>query len=730
MNRTASPTPVADALVVPPLVAGLYAPPGLDTVPAALSRPDFRKLDVDGIEARLDELLQRNRETVKGVVQACRAGMDAGHAPSWDVLVTPRARVQNELNLFWSPVSHLHSVADREALRAVYKRCLPKITAYWTELGQNTELYAATRALRDSPAFDELDPARRRELLDDCLDFELGGVALRGAERERFAQVVARLSELSNAFSEHVLDATNAWTERVDDATLLDGLPEQDVRAARLRAQAAGMESGWLLNLEFPTYHAVMTFATNRELRRRMHLAFVTRASDRGPHANRFDNGPLMHEILALRAERAALLGFESHAHLSMARKMVDGPEQVVNFLDDLATRAVPAARREFEELCAFARDRLDLERLLPWDLAFASERLKRERHAIGDEELKPYFPAPRAVQGLFDVLGRLFGLRIERIEGADVWHPDVGLYRVLDAAGALRGEFYLDLYARPDKRGGAWMDVCATRQVVQGDDAGTPRVVQAPIAYLTCSLTPPVGDAPALLTHDEVTTLFHEFGHGLHHLLTRVDAAGVSGINGVEWDAVELPSQFLENWCWERESLDLLAAHHETGEPLPDELLQRLVGARRFQAAMALVRQLEFSSFDMRVHLDSVWDAGAEEPRVADVQATLDAVRERVAVVPTADENRFQHGFTHVFAGGYAAGYFSYKWAEVLSADAFARFEAEGLFSRTAAEDFLHEILEVGGSRPAMESYRAFRGREPTIDALLVQSGLVPGAA
>lgn len=741
----------------PRLVPGLGADPHAPRPVPSTRRPDFSGLDAARIEPGLDALLERCRATLERVVERARDDAAAGRPPSWDSLVQPRADAHNELGLYWSPISHLHSVADAPALREAYKRCLPKITAYWTELGQNRALYEATAALCDGPAFATLDAARRREVLDDLRDFELGGVALEGAARTRFGEIAARLSELSNGFSEHVLDATNAWSERVSDVRSLEGLPASDIAAAAARASAhdaagtgdgarddgsaaAGGGAGWLLNLEYPTYHAVMTFAHDRELRRRMHVAFVTRASDRGPQANRFDNGALMHEILALRAERAALLGFPTPAHLSMARKMVDGPDEVVAFLNDLAARAVPVARAELDELARFAAERLGLAELEPWDIAFASERLKRERHAIGDEDLKPYFPAPHVVAGLFAVLERLFGLRVERVEGASVWHPDVTLHRVLDADGALRGEFYLDLYARPGKRGGAWMDVCATRQRLgtsASAEAGTgapapaaadagPGTVQVPAAYLTCSLTPPVGEAPALLTHTEVTTLFHEFGHGLHHVLTRVDAPGVSGIGGVEWDAVELPSQFLENWCWERESLDLLASHHETGEPLPDELLQRLIGARRFQSAMALVRQLELGSFDMHMHLDSTWNAGTGRADVADVQATLDAVRARAGVVPVAADNRFQHAFTHVFAGGYAAGYFSYKWAEVLSADAFARFEEEGLFARAAADDFLHEVLEVGGSRPAMESYVAFRGRPPTIDALLAQSGLV----
>ena len=607
--------------------------------PARLARPDFAAFDPDGLEARLDALLADCRAATDAAVAAAGTARAAGRAPTWDEVVGRRGASHNALNLFWSPVRHLHSVADEERLRAAYKRCLPKVTAYWTELGQNRALYEAFRALAAGPEFDALDASFRREIEDDLTDFELGGVALEGEARTRFAAIAERLSELSNAFSEHVLDATKAWTERVTDPAVLDGLPASDVAAAAARARAAAAgddgtgepdKSGWLLNLEYPTYHAVMTFATDRALRERVHVAFVTRASDRGPHADRFDNGPLIDEILALRAERAALLGFPTHAHLSTARKMVDGPDEVVAFLDDLAARAVPAARAELAELEAFARERLGLERLEPWDVAFAGERLKRVRHSISDEDLKPYFPAPRVIDGLFRVLERLFGLVIRPVEGAGTWHPDVTVHRVTDAAGALRGEFYLDPYARPDKRGGAWMDVCATRQRV-GD------AVQAPIAFLTCSLTPPVDGTPALLTHTEVTTLFHEFGHGLHHLLTRVDAPGVSGIAGVEWDAVELPSQFLENWCWERESLDLLAAHVETGEPLPDAPLERLVGARRFQAAMALVRQLEFASFDMRVHLDSTWDAdeggdadeGRGRARVADVHATLDAVRD-----------------------------------------------------------------------------------------------------
>ena len=684
-------------------------------------RPDFTALaDIEAIEPELDRHLARCRETV--------ARAAAARPVDWASLMRPQAEVHNALNLFWSPVSHLNAVMNTEALREVHKRCLPKLSAYWTELGQNAALHAATLALRESEAFAQLSVAERREIDNDLRDFELGGVALDAPGKARFGEIAQSLSRLTTEFSDAVLDATNAWEKVIDDASRLDGLPPSALDAARQRAAAKGLD-GWLLNLEFPVYHAVMTFANDRALREEMYTAFVTRASDRGPEAGLRDNAPRMREILSLRAAKAALLGRENYAELSMARKMVERPEQVIAFLDDLAERAVPKAKAEFDALRAFADMEFPDEGgvgtsadVAAWDVLWLSDRLKKREHDLSDEDLKPYFPASRAIPGLFAVCGRLFGLDITRDDSAEVYHPDVAYYTITDAAGELRGAFYLDPYARERKRGGAWMDVCATRQKVAVDGADA---VQLPIAYLVCNLTPPIAGPdgeprPALLTHQEVTTLFHEFGHGLHHMLTRIDTAGVSGINGVEWDAVELPSQFLENWCWERESLDLIAGHVDTGEALPDALLERLRGARHFQSAMQLVRQLEFALFDMRLHLDSTPD------EAADVQATLDAVRARVAVVPTPDFNRFQNGFSHVFAGGYAAGYFSYKWAEVLSADAFARFEEEGILDADVGREFMEAVLEVGGSRDAMSSFKAFRGREPSIEPLLRQSGLV----
>lgn len=683
-----------------------------------VTRPAFGKFDVDGVEAQLDALLDACRSTVDDVVQ--RALVDS---PTWETLVEPQARVHNALALFWSPVAHLNAVMHTPALREVHQRCLAKLTDYWTSLGQNIDLYNATLALREGPHFSSLSMDRQREIDNDLRDFRLGGVSLDEADKARFSSIAEQLARLGAEFSDAVLDATNAWHLDLSDEQRLAGLPESAVAAAAQRAADAQVD-GYRLNLDFPTYHAVMTFAEDRALRQTLYTAFATRASDRWPDgeslsaddgAARWDNSERMSAILALRAERAALLGFADYAEVSMVTKMVSGPDEVFDFLDDLARRARPVALQEQQELERFAAAELGLTTLAAWDVTFAAERLRRQRYDLSAEALKPYFPAPKVIAGLFAIVSRLFDIRIEPVHGAELYHPDVTLHRIVDADGRLRGEFYMDNYARPDKRGGAWMDVCATRQ-------RTADGIQVPIVYLTCNLTPPVGDDPALLTHDEVTTLFHEFGHGLHHLLTLVEAPGVSGINGVEWDAVELPSQFLENWCWERESLDMMSGHYRTGEPLPDALLERLRAARDFRAASTLVRQLEFALFDLRIHRQSRPDG---QGGAVDVRTVLDAVRERVAVTPVPDFNRFAHAFTHIFAGGYAAGYFSYKWAEVLSADAFDRFAQDGLFDRAAGDSFRSEILEQGGSRDAMISYVAFRGREPSVAALLRQAGL-----
>ncbi|ASJ70136.1 M3 family metallopeptidase [Granulosicoccus antarcticus] len=668
-----------------------------------IQRPDFSAIDVDTIEQQLEEKLADCRSVV--------ATVSALESPDWDSLVQPMGEVHNRLSLFWSPISHLNSVMNNDQLREVYNRCLPTLSTYYTELGQNSALYNATLSLKDSAEFAAMPAERQQQIHHELRDFELGGVSLEAADKKRYGEIALELSRLTTEFSDSVLDATNAWEKLIADEVELDGLPASAIAAARQRAKSKGQD-GYLLNLEFPSYIAVMMSANNRELRQEVYTAFSTRASDQGPNAGQFDNSERIEAILSLRAEKATLLGFESYAHLSVVPKMVETPQQVLDFLDDLAVRAQPAAREEFAELKQFAANNLNLSDLAAWDITYASDRLKKHRHDLSDEELKPYFPADRAVPGMFAVIGKLFGLEIKIVDEAVTYHPDVNLYAITDSKGNPRGEFYMDNYARENKRGGAWMDVCATRQRVGN-------AIQQPIAYLTCNLTPPVGDDPALLTHQEVTTLFHEFGHGLHHMLTQIETAGVSGINGVEWDAVELPSQFLENWCWERESIDMISGHYQTGEPLPDALLEKMRNARNFQSAMQLVRQLEFSLFDMHLHLES------RSGKPADVQATLNGIRQRVAVVPVPEFNRFQHSFSHIFAGGYSAGYFSYKWAEVLSADAFSRFEEEGIFNETTGQSFLENVLEVGGSRDAMTNFAAFRGREPQVDALLRHSGL-----
>jgi len=668
-----------------------------------INRPDFSAVKPAEIESQLNDLIVNFQRVIDDVSQL--------EQPTWDTLIRPMEEAGNALSLYWSPVGHLNSVMNSDELREAYNACLPKLSAFYTGMGQNSDLYNATLRLRNSDEYASLNAAQQKALNNEIRDFELGGVSLSDKDKARFSEIAQSLSKLKTGFSDNVLDATNAWEKLIEDESLLTGLPESAIAAAKQRADEKDLK-GWLLNLEFPVYHAVLTFADNAELREEMYFANNTRASDKGPHAGQFDNSEKVVEILKLHAEKASLLGYNNYAELSVVPKMVESPEQVLKFLNDLADRAVPEAKREFAELEVFARESLGMDVMSNWDVTYASDKLKQQQYALSDEDLKPYFPASKAVPGMFKVVGKLFGLSIEQVNDVDVYHDDVQCYSITDSNGDLRGEFFLDNYARPNKRGGAWMDTCATRQRVgQG--------IQIPIAYLTCNLTPPVGDEPALLTHMEVTTLFHEFGHGLHHMLTRMDTAGVSGINGVEWDAVELPSQFMENWCWERESLDMISGHYKTDDAIPDELLEKLRKARNFQSAMQLVRQLEFSLFDMQVYMQ------ARPDKALDVNAVLDKIRAQVAVLPYPDYVRIHHTFAHIFAGGYSAGYFSYKWAEVLSADAFSRFEEEGIFNQQAGQDFLNHVLEMGGSRNAMESFVAFRGREPKVDALLRHSGL-----
>ena len=665
--------------------------------------PRFADFRPEHVTAAIDQLLARAREVV--------AQVERPETPAtWDAFVAPLEDATERLGRAWGVVGHLKGVADSPELRAAFNDNLQKVTEFWTALGQNAALFDKYKALRASAGFAGLTPGQRRIVDNAIRDFRLGGAELVSPARERYAALQERQATLSQKFSENVLDATKAFVLDVTDEARLAGLPDDAKDAARAEAERAGA-AGWRFTLQFPSYFPVMQYAQDRALRESMYRAYVTRASEQGDPAH--DNGPIIEETLALRAEEAKLLGYASFADVSLERKMAESPRQVVGFLRDLAARAKPSAQRDMAELREFARASLGLDPLAAWDVAFASERLKEARYAFSDTEVKQYFQLPRVLDGLFGLIERLFEVRIGP-DDAQTWHPDVRFFRI-ERGGALIGQFYLDMYARPTKRPGAWMDDARGRKRL---DAG----VQTPVAHLTCNVQAPVGGRPALLTHDEVITLFHEFGHGLHHMLTRVDELGVSGISGVEWDAVELPSQFMENFCWEWDIVRSMTAHVDTGEPLPRALFDRMLAAKNFQSGMQTLRQVEFALFDMRLHseYDTIVAAGTT------VQQLLDEVRAEVAVLVPPGFNRFQNSFSHIFAGGYAAGYYSYKWAEVLSADCYAAFEEEGVFNAATGRRFLDEILSVGGSRPAIDSFRAFRGREPSIDALLRHNGMV----
>ncbi|HFE38166.1 MAG TPA: M3 family peptidase, partial [Gammaproteobacteria bacterium] len=576
----------------------------------------------------------------------------------------------------------------------------------------NDALFFAYQALQSSPEFAGYDVVQQKIINNAIRDFHLSGVDLPEEKKQRYKEIMQQLSNLTSKFDQNLLDATHAWSKLIPDESELAGLPDSVKKLAQQTAKNKGQE-GWLLTLEFPSYYPVMLYADDRALREEMYRAYVTRASELGPNAGQWDNSEVMEAVMKLRHEAAVLLGFENYAQRSLATKMAQDTSQVMDFLYELVDKSLPVAKREYAELENYACEALGLTSLEAWDVPYASEKLRQHTYAISQEELKPYFFQENVLAGMFNVVNRLYGIRITETQGVDTWHEDVKFFTITDKQGNLRGQFYLDLYARPHKRGGAWMDECLTRMSIGGE-------TQNPVAYLTCNFTPPVDDKPALFTHDEVNTLFHEFGHGLHHMLTKVDYPSVSGISGVPWDAVELPSQFMENWCWEKSALDSIAKHYETGASLPDELYKKMIAAKNFQSGMQMVRQLEFSIFDMRIHLA---DLSTGKAGIYDI---LREVRERVAVTKVPEFNRFAHGFSHIFAGGYAAGYYSYKWAEVLSADAFSRFEEEGVFNQDVGQRFLENILEKGGSEEPMDLFVAFRGRKPKIDALLRHSGIV----
>ena len=662
--------------------------------------PRFDEIRAEHIAPAIDHLLAE--------AEAAVAAAEAVSPVTWDSFVVPLDDATERLARAWNQVTHLEAVVNTPALRGAYNAQLPKVTRFWSALGQNLALYRQYHALADAPEAAHYDDARRKVLENALRDFRLGGAELPDAQKARFAEVKEELAALSAKFSQNVLDATDEYEFWIKDKQHLGGLPADVVAAARAAAKADD-EPGWKFTLQMPCYLPVQAYADDRALRETLYRANAVRASELGGN-EALDNSALIDRILALRMELAGMLGFDSYAAYSLATKMADTPDEVLRFLRDLAARAKPHAQRDRAELEAFAREHLGLDTVEAWDLAYASEKLKQARYSFSAQEVKQYFTEPAVLKGLFGVIGDLYGLRVEQ-DAAPTWHPDVRFYRLMDGDGTLVGQFYLDLYAREGKRGGAWMDDCRNRR-------DTARGTQTPIVYLVCNFGKGVDGRPATLSHNDVTTLFHEMGHGLHQLLTQVGELGVAGINGVEWDAVELPSQFMENFCWEWERVQAMTAHVDTGEPLPRALFDRMVAAKNFQSGMATVRQLEFGLFDMQLH--SGFDATDDS-----VLALLDRVRAEVAVNVPPDWNRFPHQFSHIFAGGYGAGYYSYKWAEVLSADAYAAFEeAPGEVAATGAR-FRHEILARGGSRPAGENFRAFRGRAPRIDALLRHSGM-----
>jgi len=664
--------------------------------------PPYSEIRPEHVEPAIDSILGDNRVAILELLSRPAESLD------WQTLVVGLDEMNARLGRAWSPVSHLNAVCNSPELRSAYEACLPKLSAYYTELGQNRALFEAYKALAEGPAAAGFEVAQKTILEHSLRDFRLSGIDLPPVEQQRFGAIQMKLAELGSRFSNQLLDATQAWTKHLTDEAALAGLPDSAKGQMKQAAEAKGLD-GWLITLEFPSYYAVMTYADDRALRQEVYTAYSTRASDQGPNAGQFDNGPVMEEILDLRQELAKLLGYASYAELSLATKMAESPEQVLGFLRDLAVRSKPFAEKDLAELRAFAAEQ-GLDDLKSWDTGYYAEKLRQSRYSLNQEELRAYFPIDKVLAGLFAVVQRLYGIEIVELEDFDAWHPEVRLFEIREH-GEHVGRFFFDLYARANKRGGAWMDGARDKR---RDAEG--RLI-SPVANLVCNFTPPVGERPALLTHDEVTTLFHEFGHGLHHLLTRVEHAGASGINGVAWDAVELPSQFMENWCWEPEGLALISGHYQTGEPLPQEKLERMLAAKNFQSGMMMVRQLEFSLFDFELH--------ATHGDGRSVLEVLEAIRDEVSVLRPPRENRFPNSFAHIFSGGYAAGYYSYKWAEVLSSDAFSRFEEEGVFNAETGRAFREAILARGGSQEPMVLFVDFRGREPSIDALLRHLGL-----
>jgi oligopeptidase A len=661
--------------------------------------PLFSSIKAEHIQPALDSIIADNQQAIEALL--------AIENVSWDNFIQPFEGLDERLSKMWDTVSHLNSVLDDEEFRENYRVCLPIISDYATSLAQDENIFQQYQFVRDSASFSSFDQAQQK-LIDNALrDFRLSGVALPDNKKERFKAIQSELSTLANRFEQNLLDATDHWMLHIVDEEELSGLPDNARALAREHATQKDLD-GWVFNLQAPSYIPFIMFAENRALRQQIYKAYVTRASELGPDAGRWDNSEIIDNILTLRREKAALLGFDDYVDLALQTRMAENSASVTEFLSQLAVAARPSAEREILELSAFATHD-GITELKAWDIPFYSEKLRQQQYAISQEDVRPWFPLNRVLQGLFDVVANLYGLTITERTDVELWHPDVQYFEITDSHGEARGRFFLDLYARKGKRGGAWMgDGISRKETVDS--------VQNPLAWLVTNFTPPMEDKPSLLTHDEVITLFHEFGHGLHHMLTRIAYPSVSGINGVPWDAVELPSQMMENWAWQEEVLEMVSGHFETGESLPKELIKRLNDAKNFQAGMLLLRQLEFATFDLTIHKGTV---------SVDVQNALDQVRAEIAVSIPPEFNRFQNSFSHIFAGGYASGYYSYSWAEVLSADAFSLFEEKGIFDPETGQSFLANILEKGGSEDPLVLFKAFRGREPEINALLRHRGL-----
>ncbi len=673
--------------------------------------PPFSAINAEHVEPAISQIINNSRVHLQNLLTNLSL-------PTWDSLVAPLENQSDLLDQAWAPISHLNAVCNNEQLRIAYTASVALLTAYSTEVSQNEALYNCYQKLEQSKNFASLSQPQKQTINNALRDFRLGGVALNAADKKRFGEIQQRLSELSTQFSNHVLDATQAWYKHFTDAAALTGLPESALAQAAQAAQKKSLP-GYVITLDFPSYYAVMMYADNRALREEVYTTYVTRASSTSKKTNNkqliestaeFDNTEIIAETLALRHELAQLLGFNNFAERSLATKMAQSTTQVLNFLQELARKSKPYAHRDYAELCEFSAAQ-GCKDFQAWDSTYYSEKLRAAKYSISQEELRVYFPAEKVISGMFEIVNRLFSIEVKQQSEFDTYHPDVRFYHIYKN-GECIAKFYLDIFAREAKRGGAWM---ADARVRRKTDKG----IQLPVAFLTCNFTPSVGDTPSLLTHDEVTTLFHEFGHGLHHMLTQIDVAAVSGINGVAWDAVELPSQFLENWCWEPEAIPLISGHYQTGETLPKALLDKMLAAKNFQSGLQMLRQIEFSLFDFHLHAEYT----RNNPLAA--RDVLQQVRSEVAVVHPPEFNRFENSFSHIFAGGYAAGYYSYKWAEVLSADAFSRFEEEGIFNAETGASFLKEILQQGGSMAPMELFKNFRGREPNIDALLRLSGI-----